>query len=311
MQKIKSVIRYIFFKYLGKLYSSLSVSQDKTLMLNGISSERSMLKSNINQISDAEFRVYSQFGEDGIISYLVNNLRIKNKIFIEFGVEDYTESNTRFLLKRYNWSGLVIDGSQKNIDFIKGDEIMWKHAITPMCKFINKDNIDKIISSYTNEKDIGLLSIDIDGNDYWVWDSIKSINPRIVICEYNNLFGQDMKLTIPYKHDFIRSEAHYSNLYFGASIEALKDLAKRKGYCYIGSNSAGINAFFVREDLVDENIQKITNDKFVESKIRESRDRDGNLNYLDREQQLRCIEKMILFDIERATEDSIHNLFKL
>jgi hypothetical protein len=301
-------MRDLFYKYFNKVFSSLLLSQDKVLMINGIFYEKAMLNSNIEKISDAEFSVYSQFGEDGIISFLVNNIYIKNKIFIEFGVENYTESNTRFLLKRYNWKGMVIDGSQKNVDYIKNDEIMWKHNLTPLCKFINKDNIDRIISSYTSEKDVGLLSIDIDGNDYWTWDAIKSINPRIVICEYNSLFGSDMSLTIPYQSNFSRNKAHYSNLYFGASISALVGLSKVKGYHYVGSGSAGVNAFFVRSDLVNEAINKVTNHDFVISKSRESRDKAGNLNYFDRVEQLECIKNMTLFNIDIKKEETISNL---
>ena len=284
--------------------------QDKILMINGLVYEATMLSSSINEISDAEFRIYSQFGEDGIISFLVNNIHIENKIFIEFGVEDYTESNTRYLLKRHNWSGLVIDGSQDNIEYIRSDEISWRYDLTSRCKFINKDNIDKIISSYTNKKDIGLLSIDVDGNDYWIWKSIKSINPRIVICEYNNLFGANMLLTTPYNPDFVRNTAHYSNLYFGASISALVDLAKTKGYYYIGSNSSGVNAFFVRNDLLNQDIKKVCNHNFIVSKTRQSRDKDGCLSYLNRAEQLNCIKDMKLFNIKSGLEESISTLFK-
>ena len=298
----------LFITYFSTFFSSVFSSQDKNLMMNGLLCASKVLESKIKNLTDAEFRVYSQFGEDGIILFLINNIPIKNKIFIEFGVENYLESNTRFLLKRSDWQGLVLDGSKENINYIRNDEIMWKHNITPLQAFIDKDNINNIISSYTTEADIGLLSIDIDGNDYWVWESINVIHPRVVVCEYNNLFGGDLSLTIPYNPTFSRSQSHYSNLYFGASISALVDLAIKKGYFYVGSNSAGNNAFFIRNDLMNQALLKLSNVAFFQSNIRESRDENGKLNYLNRIEQLECIKDMVLVDTKSNREDTILNL---
>ena len=120
----------------------------------------------VNNLIEVEFKVFSQFGEDGIIQYLINSIPIENKIFIEFGVENYKESNTRFLLINNNWKGLLIDSDEKSINSIKNDDIYWKHDIKAVCEFITKENINSIFSSNGFEGDIGLLSIDIDGNDY-------------------------------------------------------------------------------------------------------------------------------------------------
>src|SRR4051794_40305958 len=81
-------------------------------------------------LSDAEFSVFSQFGDDGIVQYLIHHLKIQPQTFIEFGVENYTESNTRFLLINNQWRGLVIDGSKENVDYIKNDTIYWKYKLT-------------------------------------------------------------------------------------------------------------------------------------------------------------------------------------
>jgi len=295
----------------NKVFASFNVKQDSILMLSGLHYMQNLLANDkVKKITDAEFKVYSQWGEDGIIAFLVSKLNIKNKVFIEFGVEDYTESNTRFLLKQFNWSGLVIDGSKENIEYINNDEIMWRYNLSTLQAFINKDNINELISAYTSEKDIGLLSIDIDGNDFWVWKAINVINPRIVICEYNNLFGGDLSLTIPYDSSFVRNKSHYSNLYFGASISALKGLAVEKGYVYIGSNSSGCNAFFVRKDLVSQ-LPIEVNNNFVKSNVRESRDKKGKLNYIDKSQQLNEIKDMSLLDIESNSIKKISEIFSL
>lgn len=189
-------------------------------------------------------------GDDGIIQYLINYLEIENKIFVEFGVEDYLESNTRFLLINDNWSGLVIDGSKINIAKIKKDEIYWKHDLKVKSAFITAENINQLIEEEGIKGQIGLLHIDIDGNDYWVWKALEVVVPKIMIVEYNSKFGCEKAITIPYKEDFVWTKAHYSNLYFGASILAFCDLADEKGYSFIGSNSAGNNAYFVKNEFL-------------------------------------------------------------
>jgi hypothetical protein len=170
-------------------------------------------------IQSHEFKVSSQNGEDGIIQFLVDNVHIENPIFIEFGIQDYTESNTRFLLTNNNWSGLVIDGDQDNIDYVIKDRIYWQYNLKAVEAFITKDNVNDLFRKNGLQGEIGLLSIDIDGNDYWVWQAIDSVNPAIVVAEYNHRFGPEKAVTVPYDEKFFRTEAHYSNVYFGASSE--------------------------------------------------------------------------------------------
>ncbi|MEA5487696.1 MULTISPECIES: hypothetical protein [Pseudanabaena] len=245
-----------------------------------------------------EFRVFSQWGEDGIIQSLINSIEIENKIFVEFGVQNYTESNTRFLLINNNWSGLVIDNSPDNIHYIKQDQIYWKYNLKAECAFIDKDNINKLLIDCGMIGDIGLLSVDIDGNDYWVWEAINCITPRIVICEYNGLFGNYRKVTIPYDKSFSRDKAHFSCLYYGASIAALSHLAASKGYVLLGSNSAGNNLFFLRKDLVGDRSICSPETAYRKPQFRESRDISGNLSYLDFDARLTQISEMPLYDLE-------------
>lgn len=182
----------------------------------------------IHNVQLAEFKVFSQWGDDGIIQFLVDYLDIENKTFIEFGVQNYTEANTRFLLINNNWTGLIMDGSEENMNYVKHDDIYWQYQLTAIPVFITTENINNLIIENGFEGEIGLLHIDIDGNDYWVWKEITSISPIIVIVEYNSIFGVDNTWTTPYRPDFQRTEAHHSNLYFGASLAALCDLADEK-----------------------------------------------------------------------------------
>lgn len=250
----------------------------------------------VETINDAEFKVFSQWGDDGIIQYLINHLEIENKTFVEFGVEDYLESNTRFLLINDNWSGLVIDGSEYLVNSIKNDEIYWKHDLIAKSAFITAENINKLIEEEGIKGQIGLLHIDIDGNDYWIWKALEVVHPIIMIVEYNSEFGYERAITIPYKEDFVWTKAHYSNLYFGTSILALCDLAEEKGYSFIGSNSAGNNAYFVKNEFLKD-LQPLTAEKgFVKSKFRQSRDINGNLNYLRGNKIIESIKGMPVYN---------------
>lgn len=304
---MKNIIKY-FYK---KIYQKLNYEVHKSLMLNAkVLINLNNQKQLIDSLDEVDFQVFSQRGEDGIIQYIINKIEIPNKIFVEFGVETYTESNTRFLLLNNNWSGLVLDGDEKNIKFIKNDFIYWKYDLVVKQAFITKDNINSLIKDYTKVEDIGLLSVDIDGNDYWIWDEINVINPRIVICEYNSAFGDTKKLTVPYKSDFVRGQEHFSELYFGASLAAFCYLAEQKGYDFIGTTSAGVNAYFVRKDLSSPFKKYNSISGFNESANRDSKDSKGNLMFLRHNERLDIIKNLPVLDLENGKIDSIENNFR-
>ena len=253
---------------------------------------------NSDGIENSEFRVFSQWGEDGIIKWLTNNLNISRKVFVEFGVSNYAESNTRFLMVDQNWSGLVMDGSDDNIEFIRKDDIYWRYNIKAEKAFITAENINELLMNNGIMGDIGLLSIDIDGNDYWVWKAITVVNPAIVICEYNYRFGKDRAVTIPYAPQFRRQDAHYSCVYFGASLKALDKLAKEKGYSLVTVNSNANNAFFVRNDLLNDNVKGIDLDViYREGQFREARDVNGKLSLRDKEYECEIIRSMPIINV--------------
>lgn len=271
--------------------------ETNTVLLAKLHVDRIRQAGSISALNDVEFKAFSQWGEDGIIQYLIHKVPIADTSFVEFGVENYTEANTRFLLINNQWRGLVLDGTEHNIDYIQKDDIYWRHDLTAECQFITRDNINDVLTASGFLDDIGLLSIDIDGNDYWVWDAINVIRPRIVVCEYNSVFGPEHAVTIPYDENFNWSEAHYSHLYFGASIAALCGLAEQKGYDFIGCNSAGINAFFVRSDLPHGLPVLSASEGYVQSIFRQSRHRSGNLSFLSGDERIQTIKDLPLHDI--------------
>ncbi len=252
-------------------------------------------------IREAEFGVFSQFGEDGILQYLVRQIGLPKNLhtFVEFGVETYQEANTRFLVVNDNWRGLVIDGSLDNIARVKEDPIFWRHELNATAAFIDADNINRLIGEGGYRGEIGILSVDIDGNDYWVWDRIDVVNPVIVVAEYNSVFGPDQAVTVPYDPGFVRGHVHHSNLYWGCSLKALELLGRKKGYALVGSNSAGNNAFFVRRDCLSGLREVAAEQAYVESRFRESRDTRGRLTYLSGISRLGAIAELPVYDVAR------------
>jgi hypothetical protein len=259
---------------------------------------RTVRASQFERLRDAEFRVFSQFGEDGIIQYLVGRVPIERDAFVEFGVQDYRESNTRFLLCNDNWRGLILDGGTAHIDFIRSNLLGWRHSIEALSLFITTDNINAALSEAGFGGDIGLMSIDIDGNDYWVLDAIDGVRPRILIVEYNSTFGPDAAVSVPYDPAFDRTRAHSSNLYWGASLAAICLAADRKDLAFVGSNSAGNNAFFVRNDVRGDLPAITTKACWVDARFRESRDAAGALTYIQgRNDRLAAIANLPLVDV--------------
>src|SRR5690348_2388073 len=147
-------------------------------------------------LRDAEFQVFSQWGDDGIIQYLIHQVPSLPEVFVEFGVQDYRESNTRFLLMHDNWSGLVMDGSEQFVSFIQSEDIYWRYDLTAVASFLTRENINDVIRGAGFSGPIGILSVDIDGNDYWVWEAIDVVDPTIVIVEYNSVFGPDRAVSV-------------------------------------------------------------------------------------------------------------------
>ena len=246
---------------------------------------------------EAEFQVFSQWGEDGLIQYLIRKVPLARHAFVEFGVGDYRESNTRFLLQEHNWDGLVFDSSSANVAAIVRDPIYWRHSLAAVAAFIDADNVNLLLESHGMSGDIGLLSIDIDGNDFWVWQALDVALPRIVICEFNGIFGPLAPVSVPYDPLFVRGRAHYSTVFAGASLAALYHLARCKGYQLIGTNSAGNNAFFVRDDVAGGLPDMTPAAAYSPPRFRESRHPDGSLSSASFEQARASIAECEVVDV--------------
>ncbi|MFI5071569.1 MAG: hypothetical protein ACHP8A_11830 [Terriglobales bacterium] len=276
-----------------------SDAHERTLeLLGGFLAQQVAGKQQVSSLHDVEFRVYSQWGDDGIIQWIISRLPSTPKRFVEFGVEDYSESNTRFLMVNNNWTGLVMDGSPENISRLRRRKWFWRYGLTALPYFVTCDNVDSLIADWAANQEVGLLHIDVDGNDYWLWDAIHCTSPSICIMEYNALFGSERAVTIPYSANFSRFDAHYSGQYFGASLAALTMLARAKGYALVGTNSAGNNAYYVRADLLTDNLREVElKDAFTRPTFRESRDRRHRLDFLPYDQRQSSIRGLPVLNV--------------
>lgn len=192
------------------------------------------------------YKVYSQNDEDGIIQEIFNRIGVTNKIFVEFGVQNGLESIGHYLLFQ-GWKGFWIEGSETYVEEIHyrfhpvlaSRQLKCKHA------FITRDNINMLLREASLPMEIDLLSIDIDGNDYYIWSEIDVVRPRVVIIEYNGKFPPDCDWKMAYNENHIWDGSDWH----GASLKALELLGRKLGYQLVGTNISGVNAFFVRKDL--------------------------------------------------------------
>jgi len=284
----------------------------ESLQLSGrMASWQVRARKTIANLQEVEFRVSSQWGQDGIIDWLIERAEIPAAAhtFIEFGVEDYRQSNTRFLLQNRNWRGLVMDGDPGVVAAVKSDGLAWRYDLTARTAFITRENIDQLISDAGFGGEIGLLSIDIDGNDYWVWEALQAFRPILCICEYNAVFGDMHAISTPYDPRFARTKAHPGNLYFGASILALRALAAKKGYQFVGTNLSGNDAFFVRDDyaarIIESSLQSV---RALPSRFRESKDASGRNTYVGGEERLQQISGLPVIQVETGETTKLGDL---
>ena len=285
---------------------------DSLLLQGTVASWRVRAQPNISSLADVEFKVFSQWGEDGIIDWIVERADMPSNLhtFIEFGVESYQESNTRFLLENRLWRGLVIDGDQALNENLSRDPRHWRHNLKAKSAFITRENINELIGKTGFVGDIGLLSVDIDGNDYWVWEAITVVRPIILICEYNAIFGNRHAISVPYDSGFIWGQKH-DRAYYGASILAFSSLAMRKGYKFLGTTTAGNNAFFIREDhgaWVEAALKSVVAHPF---KLRTSSVVMGRTSEIEAYDRYKAIQDLSMIETETGQSVSLRKLSSL
>jgi hypothetical protein len=285
---------------------------DRSLLLQGrIAGNQAATLARIRHLGEVEFRVCSQWGEDGIIDWLCGKLPDIPRTFVEFGVENFAEANTRFLMENRGWRGLVLDGNKDYMEALRKEALYWRHDLTAVPAFITAENINGLIRDGDFSGSIGILSVDIDGNDYWVLEAIDCVNPAIIICEINGVFGDLRAISVPYRPDFQRMDGHYSGQYFGCSIEAARRLCSRKGYSFLGTNTNGVNAFFVRDDLAPPILAAIEDIRSWAPRHRDSRDHYGKLDFTRGLARYDLVADMPVVDLDANVLVPLHSLLPL
>ena len=201
-----------------------------------------------------ECSVFSQNGEDGILMNLFGRIGADSCLAVEFGCGNGSECNSANLVIGFGWAALLLDADRSNVDkarrFFDRRLGAAMQRVTVEEALVTPENVGELVGRGSSEPD--LLSIDIDGNDYWVWSALTDVRPRVVVIEYNASFGREQAVTVAFDAEFDRYARHPSGYYHGASLEALRRLGARQGYRLVGCDSAGVNAFFVRDDIAGD-----------------------------------------------------------
>ncbi len=281
---------------------------DKKITMIGSSHFLNMRKNymNIKNLNELDYKVYSQNGEDGIIDYLISQLNIQKPKFIEIGVGDYTEANTRFVFERTSCEGLIVDIIKDFENEVKKNLSIWKGNLKIIEKKIEPQNLISTLKDKNFYEKIDLFSLDIDVYDYWVLKELPKNFCKILVAEFNPYFGSELQITVPFKKDFNRSNYHFSNLCFGASLKAIIKLLEEKNLKFIGTNLFRNNAFFIDKNYQDKLSIEIPSDDnlklYTDAKFRESRDAKNRLNLIDPEKILSEIKDCEVVDLSESGE---------
>jgi len=206
-------------------------------------------------INDFGFRVYSQYEEDGMLLYIYAAIGFQSKRVVEICAGDGRECMATNLIINHQFDGLLFDGNDQLVTagqkFFASHRDTFRQPPSFQKAWITTENVNDLLIHNDFIGDIDLLSLDVDGVDYWIWKAIEVVRPRVCVLETNNIIPSELSLTVPYSDDFDSSwQKPPPQQYFrGVSLKAMSELSERKGYRLIGVNRLGFNAFFLREDV--------------------------------------------------------------
>lgn len=275
IKRIKSILLWEVYAEQAKAKIELSYQTRLSISQIDIGQRQLVVKYNelykkgkefLPELSDTGFRVHSQFEEDGLLLYIFSIIGSKTKKCVEIGTSDGTECNTSNLILYHGWRGLLIDGDAEMMK--RGKAFFGSHpnAVLNEPKLVNswitKDNIDNTIKSSGFEGEIDLLSVDIDGVDYYIMNAINCISPRVIICEINSAIPLDKALTIPYADDFYCwNKPAPEDSFRSLSLAAANKLLKGKGYRMVGAHRLGFNIIFIKNGIGEDVFPEISLEK--------------------------------------------------
>jgi hypothetical protein len=252
-EKFKKRIRNFIKGEISALQASQNTQVEQTILANQYRLMKKMLApGEMPSLNGVGFRVNSEFEEDGILLYIFSIIGTTNKCVVEICAGDGVECMAANLIINHGWRGLLFDGDkglvEAGIRFYSQNKSTFIHPPILKQAWITRENIDQLIAENGFKGEIDLLSLDIDGNDYYLMEAINVIRPRVVICETNNVIPGNLALTIPYKDDFIKGEDLHSD-FSSVSLLAMTKLLNAKGYRLIGSHRYGFNAIFMLNEI--------------------------------------------------------------
>jgi hypothetical protein len=221
------------------------------------------------RLDEVGFRAFSQFDEDGILLYLFSVLGVAHKTSVEICAGVGFECNSANLIINHAWDGLLVDGNPENLRHARAfysryPDTFWRPP-TIVQAWVETDTINDRISENGFAGEIDLLSLDMDGVDFWIWKAITCINPRVVVVEFNCCIPADVSVAIPYDRNFVVTNDKPG--YLNASLAAWAKLGRQKGYRLVGINRNAVNAFFVRDDLRPDLVPEVSVASCLDARI--------------------------------------------
>jgi len=241
--------------YRDKVVDIDSVNQQlQQILINQYKSASFTRDKPFEKISEAGFRCYSEFEEDGIILYILTTIGMKTKRVVEICCGNGIECMATNLILNHGYQGYLFDGNDENVQqavsFFKRKKDCWMVPPRVERAWITRENVNSLLKSIGASGEVDLLSLDIDGNDYYIWEAISETNPRVCVFETHDIIPGDQSLTIPYNPSFNRwSKEGHEQDFRSVSLLAMKSLSEKKGYRLIGSHRHGFNVFFMRNDI--------------------------------------------------------------
>lgn len=297
------VFRQIVRNALAALYRSNSRNEENKYLLGvaTIKSQRSCYP-NLSDIRQAEVRVFSQNGEDGILDFIFEKLRLVKPSILEIGVGDFSECNSKFA-NFFRGSGVYLVDSNEGLgqlnDRYRSRRINSQFFFEQI--WIDAANAKEVFSrAKAKLGTIDVLSIDIDGNDFWVLQQIPLDDLQVIVVEYNPSLSDSGPITVVYDANFDRTTKHYSWKYYGATLEAFQNFLQGKGFHLIGATSQGTNAFFIKSDFVSLFRDVVKNaSEYKNMDSREARNKDGTLSYIDIHSEREMLKTLPFIEVEK------------
>ena len=255
-ESINEQLRPIDAESINQQLQQVLINQHKANLRQG--------EKSYEDISQAGFRCYSQFEEDGIILYVLSMIGMETKKVVEICIGNGEECMATNLVLNHGYQGFLFDGSENNVEHANRFFKSKKDCLTPPsveAAWITKDNVNDLLRNIGAQGEVDLLSLDIDGNDYYIWEAINEINPRLCVFETHNIVPGDLSITIPYEENFNwKAKEGAERDFRSVSLLAMKKLSERKGYRLIGAHKHGFNVFFLRNDIAQDIFPEVSID---------------------------------------------------